>query len=274
MHSSIGTGSLAYVVGSKVMDVRNQSKDNGKSEAEVGSRSASHDANGEAETFSDWNNKSTDASHTNHRASSSDSGDLVTVRGSTDSAAYDSPHAMSSSDMYNCFSPKSGIEAHTTQHMGGSCFDFPSLPVTNLFERNEKDEKDCGDHDDRLSTESKYSLVDENMHSFQINNNVDLIMELNGSPSDDVSHASKSDTKVFDSDDHEQLIQSRKLDYKTKLNRLRISDIPETAMVDATKSEIEAVSEDRVSEWLWTLHRIGTCLSFFHRCFRYCPLFK
>ena len=40
MHSSIGTGSLAYVVGSKVMDMRISSKDNDTRET---SRRASHD---------------------------------------------------------------------------------------------------------------------------------------------------------------------------------------------------------------------------------------
>ncbi|OVA03048.1 Rab-GTPase-TBC domain [Macleaya cordata] len=256
MHSSIGTGSLAYVVGSKVMDVRTVSKDSGKRESEkVISRPASHDATNEMET-SDWNNNCTDAPHACQRASSSDSADLVSVRGSTDSAAYDSSCAMGSSGPYNCFSPKAGREVHVSQHDTESYFDFPSLPVTDLFGRRDSDKKEFGGHDAKLSTERKLNLVDENMHSFQINNNVDLIMESNGSPSYDVSRASNSETEMFDSEAHEQVIQSRNFEHKTELNRLRISDVPETAMINTTTCEGETVSEDRVSEWLWTLHRI------------------
>jgi hypothetical protein len=38
---------------------------------------------------------------------------------------------------------------------------------------------------------------------------------------------------------------------------LRISDAPEEDLVDGTKSNGFIADKDKVSEWLWTLHRIG-----------------
>ncbi|KAF8402374.1 hypothetical protein HHK36_013329 [Tetracentron sinense] len=257
MHSSIGTGSLAYVVGSKVMDVRTLSKDDGKREAETESQSASDDTTNKIVTYCDWNNNCTDTPYACERESSSDSADLVCVRGSTDSAAYDSSCPVPSSGPYNCCSPKSGREAHESQYVTESYFDFPPLPVTDLFEKSDRDKKECGMRDERLSIERKPSLADENMHTFQINNNVDLIMESNGSSSNDVTHTSNSETEMSSSDVHGQVLQSTKLEYKTEIvNRLRISDVPETAIINGTTSPQGTVSEERVSEWLWTLHRI------------------
>ncbi|XP_026389914.1 small G protein signaling modulator 1-like isoform X1 [Papaver somniferum] len=256
MHSSIGTGSLAYVVGSKVMDVRTLSKDSGTREAEPESISASHDAANVAET-SDQNNNCTSTSHVCQRESSINSAELLSVRGSKDSAAYDSSRAMGSLDPPNCVSPKAGREVHVSHDDTDSYFDFPHLPVTDLFDRSDSDKNEFrGNDDDRLSSEEKLDLVDENMHSFQINNNVELFLESSGLHSDDVSHASESEHGSFGSDSHKQVIQSRNFEHESEINRLRISDVPETAVMSSTTSAGERASEERVSEWLWTLHRI------------------
>lgn len=255
MHSSIGTGSLAYVVGSKVMDMRTLTKD-GKQEA-VGETQASVDSTNKLENYSDWNNNCTDRSYACQRESSSDSADLVSVRGSTDSAAYDSSCHIASSGAYSCSSPKPGIEARGSQIVNKTYFDFPPLPVTDLFEKSGEDREECRMHDERLSTQCKLSFEDESsMHSFQINDNVDIIIESNGSPSNDTSHPIKSEIEMLHPNVHEPVLRSSNQEYKRGiLNRLRISDVP-TPVENATTSQGMDVNEARVSEWLWTLHRI------------------
>ncbi|KAF2300310.1 hypothetical protein GH714_011654 [Hevea brasiliensis] len=106
MHSSVGTGILAYVVGSKVMDIRMSSKDEGRGEAKVKSRQASIDTANKLGNYSVWNNNCTETSYACERESSSDSGELVSVRGSTNSAAYDSSCFLPASGPYNSGSPE------------------------------------------------------------------------------------------------------------------------------------------------------------------------
>ncbi|KAI8012501.1 TBC1 domain family member 15 [Camellia lanceoleosa] len=257
MHSSIGTGSLAYAVGSKVMDMRTMSKDGGRSEPQVKSRHASDNAK-RLENYCDWDNNCTDTPYACEGESSSDSADLVSVRGSTDSAAYDSSCFIPTSGPYNCHSPKLGSEAHGSQYVTESYFDFPPLPVTDLFEKNGKDGKGREFHDNRLSTRRKLQFEDDHMHSFQINNNVDLIMESNGSSYNEVSRPINCEIEMVHSDAHDPASSwSSNLEHKTEIiNELRISDVPDTPSINATTSQGGPVSEDRVSEWLWTLHRI------------------
>ncbi|XP_058202302.1 uncharacterized protein LOC131316846 isoform X2 [Rhododendron vialii] len=253
MHSSIGTGTLAYAVGSKVMDMRTVSKDGGRSEAEDKSRNTSDNVN-LLENYCDWDNNCTDTPYACERESSSDSGDLISVRGSTDSAAYGSSGFIPTSGPYNCHSPELGSEGNGSQYTE-SYFDFPPLPVTNLFENsgNGNDRKGHELHDNRLSTRRKLRYEDDHMHSFQIDGNVDLVVEPDGSPSNTVSFPFNCEVEMDRPDVQEPLSQSNNLEYKTEIvNRLRISDVQETPFMDAG----EPVSEDRVSEWLWTLHRI------------------
>ncbi|EEF28308.1 conserved hypothetical protein [Ricinus communis] len=256
MHSSVGTGALAYVVGSKVMDMRTSSKDDSKQEAKVESRQASTDTTNKLEKYGDQNNNCTETLHACERESSSDSGELASVRGSTDSAAYDSSCLLHTSGLYNSGSPERGVEAHGSQYVAGSYFDFPSLPVTDLFDREREDTEEYSVHEIEPSTRQKLRFQDDRMHSFQISNNVDLIIESNGSPSNNVSHENNSEIEiVHDHHDHEHA-QSTNQDYKKEIvNRLRISDAPETPLLKIT-SQGGTTGEDRVTEWLWTLHRI------------------
>ncbi|XP_077229269.1 rab GTPase-activating protein 22-like [Tasmannia lanceolata] len=257
MHSSIGTGTLAYAVGSKVMDMRTMSKDNGNREEESRSGRASQDTTNKLEAYPCLNNDCTNTPYACQRESSSDSGDLVSVRGSTDSAAYDSSSAMASSGYYNGISQIPGRETCGLQYATESYFDFPPLPVTNLFQKSNRDEIECEVHDDRLSPEQTFRLEDGSMHSFQINNNIDLIMESSTIPSVDVLLASNGEIEMFASEVQREVMESKKLEYKTEIvNRLRISDVPEAAMINATTSHEMTANEDRVSDWLWTLHRI------------------
>ena len=256
MHSSIGTGALAFVVGSKVMDMRTSSKDNGSREATVKSRRTSVDAINILENYSNWNNNCTDTACTCARESSSDSAGLVSVRGSSDSAACDSCFIPTSGPL-NSGSSKGGGEAYGSEYVAESYFDFPPLPVTDLFDKREDKKESCV-HDDRPPTQRKLRFEDDRMHSFQINNNVDLIMESRGEPSNHTSSQKKSEIELVHHEDHVPVLQSDNLGYeKGIVNKLRIVDIPETPLLNAT-SNGGAAGVDSVSEWLWTLHRIGT----------------
>ncbi|KAJ8439612.1 hypothetical protein Cgig2_020988 [Carnegiea gigantea] len=271
MHSSIGTGSLAYVVGSKIMDVRTYCKDSGSQEAEDEGRQALGDGNNinKLNGYCNRNNNRADTTYTCQRESFSDSSD-ISVRESIDSAAYDSSGLVPSPSKSNCSSLRRRKQAHVPQFPGDEFFDFPALPLTNLFEKSEGEEvrqshKDGystqQSHKDGYSTQWKSRLDEGSMHSFQIGNNEELIIESHGSPSESVRHFISSEIETANGyvrKHHEQSLQSSDiLNYKNKvLNRLRISDVPETAEPYSSNCRGDGPSEDKVSEWLWTLHRI------------------
>ena len=257
MHSSIGTGSLPYVVGSKVMDMRTSSKDNDTREAATISRQASHDTANTIGACAQSNNGCTDTSYTHLRKCSSDQSELVSVRASAEGAAYDSSYDAPSSGAYDCFSTEPQIEMHKNQYAAESFFNFPSLPVANLFQNGDGDMNGAGTHDDSMSvTEDPPRYDDEHMHSFQINNNVDLVIESDAC-SNSFLHASNSENEIFSSDGWNHANGPEEMRYKTEtFDRLRILDAP----VNLTTSNGQIANEDRVSEWLWTLHRIGEFL--------------
>ncbi|KAJ9701634.1 hypothetical protein PVL29_006836 [Vitis rotundifolia] len=256
MHSSIGTGSLAHVVGSKVMDIRTLSKDDKKWEAGAKSQQVSNDNTNKIDNYSDWNNNCTDASFVCPRESSSDPADFVSMRRSTDGTTHNSSSLTPSCGPYDCNSPKPGSEEHGSQYITGTYTNIPSLSIIDLVEKSGEEKKEHGVFDDRLSTQQKLRFKDENIHRFQINNNADLIKKSNGSASNDISYAMNSEIQMVHSDAHEPVLQSNNLGHKTEINRLRISNVPETPKINASRSQGGAVSKDRVSEWLWTLHRI------------------
>ncbi|TYG99109.1 hypothetical protein E1A91_A10G156900v1 [Gossypium mustelinum] len=253
MHSSIGTGSLAYPVGSKVMDMRTPSK-----EAKVECREASTDDTDKREKYSDLGNNCSDSSYIDQRVNVSNSGDLTSVRRNADSAAY---YSCSSSTSVPCgpCSSKRGVDCNGSDFITECDFDFPPLPVTDLFEKSE-DEKEFDANEEVFSAQYKLMFEDDNMHSFQINNNADLIMESNvsSSLSKNVSCRYNSEIELVTySDDYEPVLRPNSVSYKTEtVNRLSISSVPETPFVNATRSQEGAAQEERVSEWLWTLHRI------------------
>lgn len=263
MHSSIGTGSLAYVVGSKVMDMRTSSKDDGR-EAEVTSRIVSDGDTNELEAAR--NNNCTSTSYTFKRERPSDSSDLATVRESIYGAAYDSSCMQSISPTavcYKCTSLKHKNEEYKLNHEAESYLEFPPLPVTDLFEKRSKDKRECRCRcrslDDGLSTRRRLRFGDEHVHSFRISNNADLIVESEKLRSDIDIQCSNghSEIQMACSDGNDPLSRSSNSFYESQmLDRVRISDAPEIP-INPTTSQGGTASEDRVSEWLWTLHRIG-----------------
>ncbi|KAL8479484.1 hypothetical protein ACS0TY_026400 [Phlomoides rotata] len=253
MHSSIGTGSLAYVVGSKVMDMRMSSKEDGKRDAEVQSTRASEASINKKDDNYAVDTNCTDKSITSRKESSSDSGDLVCVRGTTMGGAYDSSEILPSPDSYKCSSPT----AHGTNesnYVSGSYLDFPALPVTDLFEDNNKEREVVTSRKEKYSIRRKLRYEDGRMHSFQITNNADLVVEPKGFSSNDVSLYANSKSETIPPDMHESP-RSNNLEYEAEMHEIRILDAPEAPSKCATTAPGSS-SEDRVSEWLWTLHRI------------------
>ncbi|XP_074320069.1 uncharacterized protein LOC141656874 isoform X2 [Silene latifolia] len=252
MHSSIGTGSLAYVVGSKIMDVRTYSKVDRNRDAESEEKQASNDNSNTRYDNYDRNNNCTDTTYTPQRDSSSDSSDIVSVRENIDSAAYDSSCLMPSPAKFNFSSMKFRGQPSETGYPLDDYFDFPPLPVTDLFGRS--------DDDDGNSTQRKVRIDDERMHSVHLFNDEELMVESNGSPSDSLRHSTSSEIEMTNSqyeETHEQILHRDIQKYKHKvINRLRISDVPEAAELYSSNGPRGGSSEDKVSEWLWTLHRI------------------
>ncbi|CDY23369.1 BnaC04g48970D [Brassica napus] len=213
MHSSVGTGSLAYVVGSKVMDMRKSYRDEAVKVAttDENREEASVDDNNDnanAESHhSDWssNNGGADTSHVHRRGSSSESVDLASGRESPESVVYNTSSFVSASSPYGFPSPD-------------GYFDFPSLPVTDLFGRNSLDQIE-------VSTPDK----DASLHRELRTANADLVREQQRSTSE---------------------IEEVRPD---SVDGLRISDV---ASVKESPSRVGNVTEEGVSEWLWTLHRI------------------
>lgn len=257
IHSSIGTGSLAYPVGSKVMDMRTSSKDEGPREAESECREASiHNTNTVEDSFCS-NNNCIDNSYTCQRKNSCNSAELASVRGSTDSAVDESTCCVPNSGPCNCYSLKPGSEADGSAIVTENYYDFP-LPVIDLFDKDNKDKNKCFLHNAKLSTQRELRFEDGNMHSFQINNNEDLVIESTASSSNNVSHPISSEIEMIHLDSSDPEFQQNSLCNKTEPKNKLISNVPEREYLNATNYHNGAVSGDRVSEWLWTLHRIGT----------------
>lgn len=255
MHASIGTGSLAYVVGSKVMDMRTPSKDDQKIEAKI-ELSTTNDSNGEARKCCDRD----DTCKASQQEGSSDWVDLVSLRTSIDQPVYDSYSPES------CSSPNLG-EVDESLYMNDSFFDFPPLPVTNLFEKSEKGKTSCEGQDVNFSALPKLRFKDDRIHSFGISNNVDLVIESNDQQPLATFHPINSNFGIVSTfEDEPKLLLDSPASDPQVVNQLRISDVPEPAMIRTSISQGKLSNEDRVSEWLWTLHRIGilTIMPIFH----------
>ncbi|XP_031739883.1 small G protein signaling modulator 1 isoform X5 [Cucumis sativus] len=249
IHSSIGTGSLAYPVGSKVMDMRTSSKD-GPREAENESREVSiHNTHTVEDSFC-RNNNCIDKSYTCEKESSNDSAELASVRESTDSAADGSTCCVPISGPCNCYSLKPESEAEGSAIVTENDYDFPPLPVINLFDKDNPDKNKYYLHNAKLSTQRELRFEDGSMHSFQINNNEDLVIESTASSSNNVSHPISSEIEMIHADSSDPEFQNNSSCNNVKPNA------PETEHLNATVHRNSGTTEGRVSEWLWTLHRI------------------
>lgn len=247
MHSSVGTGSLAYVVGSKVMDVRTSSKNEQTLQAKI-EESTYNDNNIEVGKYYDRSIICAEVANASHWESSNE----LDLRASTDNAVCDS------SGQRNSSSPKMGREQEESHCMTDSSFEFPPSPVIDLFEMSGKDKKSGTEHRDKLPAPDNSRFEDDSMHSFRINNNVELVIESNSQPLATL-HPMDSEIGLASPEEEETELQSKnQVDEAQMVNQLKLSDVPQPAMIRSSISQGWPVSEERVSEWLWTLHRIGT----------------
>lgn len=256
MHSSIGTGTLAYPAGSKVMDMRTSSNDEGEREAKVKSKQCSTDNTDKVESSCALSDNCTDMSDTSQREVSSDPTDLVTVRSSKETVARDSSCILSSSVQDTYSTLKVGRESHGQHIVAETCFDIPPLPVTDLFES--EDENECLPYDEECPTQGKLGFEDGNMHSFQISESFELIMESTSTalPAKNTVLPFDSETKLVIPGGLQRVSESPSLGRKTEtINSLKISDILETPLANTSACK-GAANDEKVSEWLWTLHRI------------------
>ncbi|KAF8724032.1 hypothetical protein HU200_021041 [Digitaria exilis] len=241
MHASIGTGELAYAVGSKLMDVRTLPKETDSGEEVSTSQRTSHQAPCNVVENSNLNCGSGSTSQSQKRKGCSKSAEPIGFNNVHNDSLRDS------GDYDDIGEPRYDSETFT---------DFPSLSGANLFANGGEDSSGVEEsHCSFLVPEDRLRPRDERMHSFQINNNIDLIIESN-SFSNDLFRPSNSDSAIFHSDAYKQ---DRWLDdgySKEIMDSLRISDAPDADLVDGTKSNGLIADKDRVSEWLWTLHRI------------------
>uniref|UniRef100_A0ACD5W7Y6 Uncharacterized protein n=2 Tax=Avena sativa TaxID=4498 RepID=A0ACD5W7Y6_AVESA len=257
MHPSIGTGELAYAVGSKLMDVRTTSKETDSREEVSTSQRDSKHAPGSTVENSNLNYDSSGAPQSQERDNCSKSVELVGFKVHNDSSVYNSSKFMVSSTVVNSCLSDSGDynDMEEPRYDSETFMEYPSLPGTKLFSNDGRDVNGVEEiHCSFPAPEDRLRQRDERMHSLQINNNIDLIMESNSS---DLFRASNSDSAIFHSDAFKH---DRWLD-DTSYNReivgsLKISDAPEADFVNLTNSDSPATNKDSVAEWLWTLHRI------------------
>ncbi|KAJ0258453.1 Ypt/Rab-GAP domain of gyp1p superfamily protein [Hirschfeldia incana] len=228
MHSSVGTGSLAYVVGSKVMDMRKSYRDESVKVSTTDENIEEEDDHDNTENHhSDRsNNGGTDAPHVEHRrGSSSESIELVSGRDSPESVVFKTSYGFASPAGY---------------------YDFPSLPVTDLFGRNSLDKIEVSTPESEIRSEDE-----EGMHHFRVDKNADLVREQQH------KKPTTSEIEVMRPDSVGPSSSYPGRNNGEIVSGLRISDVPEVASVKETpSSRVGNVTEDRVSEWLWTLHRI------------------
>nr|GEV45445.1 hypothetical protein [Tanacetum cinerariifolium] len=198
MHSSIGTGSLAHVVGTKVMDMRTTKVDE-RRKSDVKREKTSNVASDRLESPCNCSNICIETSCAHPRGSLSDSAGIASTRESTDCAAYDESFCIPSSTPYSGSYPKSISE-----------------------DKNERKS-----HDERHSTRRKLRFEE------------DHVVE--------VTHPDVSGS----------LPRSSNLDFGVEnVNIQRKTGAPEIPVVNPVASHVRTRSQDRVSEWLWTLHQI------------------
>ncbi|KAL8263666.1 hypothetical protein R6Q59_021796 [Mikania micrantha] len=214
MHSSIGTGSLAYAVGNKVMDMRTVAKEDEKRKSEV-------------KLGQDFNVVSDR---------------LASLSICSDCASYDDTYTP-----YSGYYSKSRSEGDVSEYRNSSYYDFPPLPVTNLFENNGiSDKNECELNDERQSTRRKLRFEDDHVYDFQINNNVDLVMDVNSTCTDN------SRFEVPRSSNVEYEIENVEKQRKKDSTEILVGNQVQVTAHERTRSQ----GQDRVSEWLWTLHQI------------------
>eukprot|EP01018_Ginkgo_biloba_P014480 Gb_10658 [translate_table: standard] len=283
MHSSVGTGSLAYTVGSKVMDVRIMSKDSAKKEAKIGLERITQEAKSRLESCrgvrNDESIQVSDA-YENERESSSDSTDFGSARENPDNAALNSLYSMSSAGLDSGVGSESEREDSGALYFRENSLDFPHLPVTNLFEEQEKMGagfsgpeamsprqrlKGGMNHSPSVKGDKGDLLWEDPIDRFENDGNT---AAFNAESAGDNHISIFKDSRNCNNEKftlakalvQEEVSGISEPAYQAEtVGRMKISDAPEpgdTPLINPVVALGVDVNEDRVADWLWTLHRI------------------
>lgn len=280
MHSSIGTGSLAYTVGSKVMDVRIMSKDSAKKEAKLGVERITQEARSKLESSRGmWNSGRIEASaaYDNDRQSSTDSTDFGSARENPNYASLNSSHGMSSAGLDSGMGSECEIDYDGTFD-GQTSFDFPYLPVTNLFEGRETVEivgseaistnhqtvENTDYNSKRNRNKGRDSLLEDAIHILEndrtTTSNVELVGKNHIDYLEETNDRKKEKFTLGKALVQEQVSGINGSEYQSEtFGRMKISDAPElgdSPLINPVVALGVNVNEERVADWLWTLHRI------------------
>ncbi|KAI4369219.1 hypothetical protein MLD38_017689 [Melastoma candidum] len=254
MNANVGTGSLAHVVGSKVLDIRTTSKDDHARELNFGSVQDSADGTSETQRA---NTQNSDCKATPKSETPTTSGDLFNVRDSCDGDARDTASSVPSFGEDTSNFSDIRREANGSQDVTESYVDIPSLPIVKLFEKGDEDSREYHGVDNNVCTGQSVKNEDDRMHCFLINNNADLVIESNGSLSGSISHPISSEIKTVSPDARGKEPGSHSTRNKSEvIEKLKIASIPESPLREATPGGKAAYNEERVSEWQWILHQI------------------
>lgn len=253
MESSIGTGSLADVVGFKVMDMRTKFKYDRRRDAEAQNGRISKVNSKKIEDKCVSDGKHSKKSYFCRKGQSCDFGDPINVRRSTTKRPYGSCRLLSSTIPYNCNST-TAHGPHEAKYEKESYMDVSTPPVIHLWEKDNKDIEELRIQKDRSS---KLRYKDAHMHGVRNNNNNGHMNESNSSQSRDVTKFAKYKREVIYPNMQKTYSRSSNQECEREaINKLRVSDAPETPTIHTTMS-LEVAGDDKVTDWLWTFQRIG-----------------
>ena len=176
MHASIGTGELAYAIGSKQMDVRTLPKEICTGEEVSTSQQTSHQAPCDVVENSNLNCGSDGTPQSQKRKGCSKSAEPIGFNIHNDSSVYDSSSFMVPSTAVNsCLRDFGDYDDIGEPRYDSETFtNFPSLSGTNLFANGGENSNGVEESHCSFSVpEDRLRPRDERMHSFQINNNID-----------------------------------------------------------------------------------------------------
>ncbi|KAK4421533.1 GTPase-activating protein gyp7 [Sesamum alatum] len=250
MESSIGTGSLADVVGFKVMDMRTKFKYERRRDVEVQNVRISKSNSKKKEDKSVLDGKCSKKSYFCRKGQSYDFGDYTNVRRSTTKRAYGSCRLRSPPHPYN-YGSTTAHGPREAQYERESYMDISASPAIHFWEKDNKDIEELRLQKDKSS---KMRYKDARLFGVQNNNNSRHINESNSSQSRDVAQFAKS--KVIYPNVQKSHSRTSNLECEGEmLNKFRVSDAPETPTIHTTMS-LGVASEEKVTDWLWTVHRI------------------
>ncbi|KAK4381069.1 GTPase-activating protein gyp7 [Sesamum angolense] len=251
MESSIGTGSLADVVGFKVMDIRTRFKYDRRRDVEAQNGRISKVNSKNIEDKCVLDGRHSKKSYFCRKGQSCDFGDPINVRRSTTKRPYGSCRLLSSTHPYN-YNPTIAHGPHEAKYEKESYMDISTPPVIKLWEKDNKDVEELRLQKDRSS---KLRYKDAHMYGVQNSNNGHM-NESNSSRSKDVTQFAKSKREVIYPNMRKSYSRSSNLECEREvLNKPTVSDAPETPTVHTTMS-LEVAREEKVTDWLWTLQRI------------------